>query len=236
MTRVGLLRRRVTSIRRARTSPATTRSCSARSSAGLGVELVALRPRRRTLPGLARGVRRLAVLAEPLVDLRRRRMDRGRRGAAPRGHRRGAEVRRHLLRSSAARAGARRQGRTRGRRMGRRRAGVRDRRPAALHGSAASSASRSSRATRTKSSTCRPTPRVIATATNGYCPVAGLAVGERAWTLQGHPEFVPDLADHLLAGRVELIGAERVAAARASLTQPLDRATVARWIANFFVD
>ena len=81
-----------------------------------------------------------------------------------------------------------------------------------------------------------PDARVIATATNGYCPVAGLAVGERAWTLQGHPEFVPDLADHLLAGRVELIGAERVAVARASLTQPLDRATVARWIANFFVD
>ena len=113
---------------------------------------------------------------------------------------------------------------------------VRDRRPAAVHGSATRPVSRSSRATRTKSSTCRADARVIATATNGYCPVAGLAVGERAWTLQGHPEFVPDLADHLLAGRVELIGAERVATARASLTQPLDRATVARWIANFFVD
>jgi GMP synthase-like glutamine amidotransferase len=81
-----------------------------------------------------------------------------------------------------------------------------------------------------------PDARVIATAANGYCPVAGLAVGERAWTLQGHPEFVPELADHLLAGRIELIGAERVATARASLTQPLDRRTVARWIANFFVD
>ena len=74
--------------------------------------------------------------------------------------------------------------------------------------------------------------RVIATAP--YCPVAGLAVGERAWTIQGHPEFVPPLADHLLAGRVELIGAERVARARATITQPLDRLTVARWIATFF--
>ena len=81
-----------------------------------------------------------------------------------------------------------------------------------------------------------PDARVIATSASGYCPVAGLAVGERAWTLQGHPEFVPDLADHLLAGRVELIGADRVATARASLTRPLDRLTVARWIANFFVD
>ena len=79
-----------------------------------------------------------------------------------------------------------------------------------------------------------PDARVIASAANGYCPVAGLAVGERAWTLQGHPEFVPPLADHLLAGRVELIGAERVAHARASLARPLDTATVAGWIARFF--
>jgi GMP synthase-like glutamine amidotransferase len=63
------------------------------------------------------------------------------------------------------------------------------------------------------------------------CPVAGLAVGQRMWTLQGHPEFVPALADHLLAGRVALIGAERVAVARASLTRPTDRDVVARWIA-----
>ncbi len=74
--------------------------------------------------------------------------------------------------------------------------------------------------------------RVIAT--SAHCRVAGLAVGERAWTLQGHPEFVPALADHLLAGRVELIGAERVARARATPTRPLDRATVGRWIARFF--
>ncbi len=71
-------------------------------------------------------------------------------------------------------------------------------------------------------------------AANSHCPVAGLAVGERAWTLQGHPEFVPSMADHLLAGRVELIGAERVATARASLTRPLDRITVGQWIARFF--
>jgi GMP synthase-like glutamine amidotransferase len=74
--------------------------------------------------------------------------------------------------------------------------------------------------------------RVIAT--SDHCPVAGLAVGDRAWTLQGHPEFVPLLADHLLAGRIELIGAERVAIARASMTRPLDRIAVGRWIAQFF--
>jgi GMP synthase-like glutamine amidotransferase len=74
--------------------------------------------------------------------------------------------------------------------------------------------------------------RVIATAP--YCPVAGLAVGARAWSLQPHPEFVPALADHLLAGRSELIGAQRVARARASLGEPIDRALVAGWIARFF--
>jgi len=72
--------------------------------------------------------------------------------------------------------------------------------------------------------------RVIATAP--YCPVAGMAVGDRLWTLQGHPEFVPELADHLLEGRVELIGAEKVATARATLDRPTDRRTVARWIAE----
>ena len=66
------------------------------------------------------------------------------------------------------------------------------------------------------------------------CPVAGLLVGERAWTLQPHPEFVPKLADDLLAQRVELIGPAKVAAARASLTRPLDREVVSSWIGRFF--
>ena len=68
---------------------------------------------------------------------------------------------------------------------------------------------------------------LLARGSDGGCPVAGFTVGERAWTLQPHPEFVPPLADHLLAGRVELIGAEKVAAARASLDRPLDRGLVA---------
>lgn len=67
-----------------------------------------------------------------------------------------------------------------------------------------------------------------------YCPFGGFAIGERAWTLQVHPEFVPPLADHLLAGRIELIGAERVAEARASLGRPLDRHVIAQWIASFY--
>ena len=67
-----------------------------------------------------------------------------------------------------------------------------------------------------------------------YCPNGGFAIGERAWTIQVHPEFTPELADHLLAGRIGLIGADRVAAARATLGRPLDRHLLAQWIAAFF--
>jgi GMP synthase-like glutamine amidotransferase len=67
-----------------------------------------------------------------------------------------------------------------------------------------------------------------------YCPYGGFAVGERAWTIQVHPEFTPEVTDHLLAGRIELIGAERVAAARASLSRPLDRHVFAQWMATSF--
>ncbi len=75
---------------------------------------------------------------------------------------------------------------------------------------------------------------VFAKATDGTCPIGGMVVGDRAWTIQLHPEFVPDLADHLLAGRVELIGASKVAAARASLSNPIDSAKVSGWISRFF--
>jgi GMP synthase-like glutamine amidotransferase len=73
--------------------------------------------------------------------------------------------------------------------------------------------------------------RVIAR--SEYCPVAAMAVGDRAWTVQAHPEFVPELADQLLAGRVELIGADRVAVARESLQTTSHRDAIASWIATF---
>ncbi len=68
------------------------------------------------------------------------------------------------------------------------------------------------------------------------CPVAGMVIGERAWTLQPHPEFVPELADDLLAQRVDLIGPEKVALARATLGRPLNRLDVGRWIVKFFTE
>ena len=70
-------------------------------------------------------------------------------------------------------------------------------------------------------------------ATSDYCPVAMMAVGERAIGLQPHPEFDAPLAGALLDLRVELIGAAKVGAARATLGLALDRGVVARWIVNF---
>jgi GMP synthase-like glutamine amidotransferase len=67
-----------------------------------------------------------------------------------------------------------------------------------------------------------------------YCPNGGLIVGERAWTLQLHPEFTAELADSLLQSRTELLGADTVERARSSLAQPLDRHLVAHWIARTF--
>lgn len=76
--------------------------------------------------------------------------------------------------------------------------------------------------------------QVFARETGGTCPVAGMLVGERAWTIQPHPEFTAPLAEHLLGLRVELIGRPKVGDALASLRRHLDRDIVAQWIARFF--
>ena len=60
-------------------------------------------------------------------------------------------------------------------------------------------------------------------ATSEYCPNAGMTVGERAWTFQGHPEFTAELADAIYASRVELLGADVVERARRSLARRTSR-------------
>lgn len=72
-------------------------------------------------------------------------------------------------------------------------------------------------------------------ARSDFCPNAGFTLGEQAWTVQTHPEFISPLADHLLGRRVDLIGADRVSQARATLDRQLDRDRFARWMARFFM-
>ena len=74
--------------------------------------------------------------------------------------------------------------------------------------------------------------RLLASA--DYCPIGGMVIGERAWTLQVHPEFSPALADSLLATRLALFGEEKAEAARRTLSSGLQQQRIATWISNFF--
>jgi GMP synthase-like glutamine amidotransferase len=67
-----------------------------------------------------------------------------------------------------------------------------------------------------------------------YCPIGGMLIGERAWTLQVHPEFSPALADSLLATRLALFGEEAAEAARVTLKEPLQQNRIAGWMSRFF--
>lgn len=66
-----------------------------------------------------------------------------------------------------------------------------------------------------------------------FTPFAGLAWGDDAISLQGHPEFTPAYATDLTAGRRDRIGPELVDRAVDSLKAPNDRALVGGWIVRF---
>ena len=68
---------------------------------------------------------------------------------------------------------------------------------------------------------------------SGFTPLAGLAWGEEAISLQGHPEFTPAYAADLTGGRRDRIGADLVDPALDSLAGPDDRALVGRWLRRF---
>ncbi len=69
-------------------------------------------------------------------------------------------------------------------------------------------------------------------ATSEHAPVAAFEMGSLVG-FQGHPEFVADYAEALMARRIERIGAERIEHARGTLGRPTDQATVTRWIESF---
>jgi GMP synthase-like glutamine amidotransferase len=65
-------------------------------------------------------------------------------------------------------------------------------------------------------------PGGVALGRADHCPVALMRVGASMVGVQAHPEFTAAYADALLADRVDRIGADEVAAARAGLAQPTD--------------
>lgn len=64
------------------------------------------------------------------------------------------------------------------------------------------------------------------------CPVAGYRLGERVICLQGHPEFDAALARSLYSSRRDLVGADVVDAALATLDRPLTPGPAARLLAS----
>lgn len=55
-----------------------------------------------------------------------------------------------------------------------------------------------------------------------FCPNAGITYGERAWSIQPHPEFTPRLVEALCRDRRIRMGDDVADAAIASLSDPLD--------------
>ncbi len=69
--------------------------------------------------------------------------------------------------------------------------------------------------------------------TSAYCPVAGMTIGDRIWTLQGHPEFTPELVAALYDSRRERLGDAAVERAIASLDASLANRDIARAVVRF---
>lgn len=64
-----------------------------------------------------------------------------------------------------------------------------------------------------------------------HCPVAMFRVGKTMLGIQGHPEFPAAYVEALVRGRTELIGADKVNAAK--FNAPTDEAIITNWLAKF---
>jgi GMP synthase-like glutamine amidotransferase len=76
-------------------------------------------------------------------------------------------------------------------------------------------------------------PGATVLAGNEFCPVGIYRVGKMLG-VQGHPEFTPEYSEALMLRRVDRIGAERVAAAQATLREGAHSAEFAKWAIAFF--
>lgn len=70
-------------------------------------------------------------------------------------------------------------------------------------------------------------------ATSEYCPIAAFEVGPRCLAIQPHIEFTPAISERLIDLRSDIIPDEIAAAARQTLSTPVDRTLVAHWILRF---
>jgi GMP synthase-like glutamine amidotransferase len=72
-------------------------------------------------------------------------------------------------------------------------------------------------------------------AASDFCPLAGFVLGERAMTLQGHPEFSKSYAAALMNKRRELLGETVYSEGIESLQRPTDGNVVGHWMLNFLL-
>lgn len=78
-------------------------------------------------------------------------------------------------------------------------------------------------------------PMAEVIASNDFCTNAALLYGDRALTVQAHPEFRPEFIDGLMQTRGKgLVPDDLMATASTRLTLPLDDQTMADQIAAFF--
>ncbi len=70
-------------------------------------------------------------------------------------------------------------------------------------------------------------------ASNAHCPIAGYAIGEQVFCVQGHPEFVPDYSAFLMGRRRERLGEAVYTQGIHSLDHPHDGLQVARMMVAF---
>ena len=70
-------------------------------------------------------------------------------------------------------------------------------------------------------------------ASNAFCPIAGFTMGNQVWTIQGHPEFLPEYAHSLMTFRRKILGETVYAQGLASLSEVTDAELVAEWMMNF---
>ena len=78
-------------------------------------------------------------------------------------------------------------------------------------------------------------PMAEVVASNAFCTNAALLYGDRAFTVQAHPEFRPEFIDGLMKSRGKgLVPDDLMAAATDRLSLPIDDQTMADQISAFF--
>jgi GMP synthase-like glutamine amidotransferase len=66
-----------------------------------------------------------------------------------------------------------------------------------------------------------------------FCPYFMVQHGPNILTIQGHPEFTPEVLQHLTDVNIDNFTANKIREAQATLSAPLDSANILQWMVNF---